>query len=141
MKLSWEKIYFKLAFDLASRSNCSRRKVGCVITNIENSHLLGLGYNGGEAGGLNECARPNESGNCGCLHAEDNALLKVGPLHEIPKIAYVTHMPCEYCAKRFVNKGGFKKIYYAQDYRLTTGIDLLKDRGIEVIKFNMTPQN
>jgi len=129
---TWEAIYLRMAFDFAGRSHCSRKQVGCVITSVDHAHVYGAGYNGREAGGPNECARPEESGNCGCLHAEDNAILKVSETKDIPKIAYITDQPCEYCARRIVNKGGFTRVVYKRHYRLDSGVNILRNRGIEV---------
>jgi dCMP deaminase len=129
----FEAIYMKLALMMAKRSTCERLQVGCVITTEDFSNVLGIGYNGNAKGFPNKCSR-STPGNCGDLHAEDNALLKVNSGPEIAKIAFITHQPCEMCAKRLVNKGGFKKVYYLNPYRLTEGLDVLKFAGIEVIK-------
>ena len=132
-RISFEEIYMKLAFDLSLRSTCTRLNVGAVIVSIDYSRVYGIGYNGNAAGLDNGCDR-NTPGNCGCLHAEDNALLKTNGGPEVPKIAFVTHQPCSYCAKRMVNKGGVEKVYYFHSYRLTEGIEILKKSGIQVIR-------
>lgn len=67
-----------------------------------------------------------------CLHAEDNALLKVSEPGYRPKIMFVTTVPCITCAKRIINKGGFKKVFYREDYRCTKGKELLESQGIKV---------
>ena len=127
----FEEIYMKLAFDLAKRSTCRRLQVGAVVVSEDYSRVYGIGYNGNAAGLPNTCDS-EEPGNCGCLHAEDNCLLKTNGGPEMPKIMFVTHIPCGYCAKRIINKGGVKKVFYAQEYRLTKGIDILRLAGIEV---------
>lgn len=128
---SFEEIYMRLAFDLAARSTCKRLKVGCVIVSCDYSRVYGIGYNGNAAGLPNECDSPTP-GNCGCLHAEDNALLKTNGGPEVSKIVFVTHQPCAYCSKRIVNKGGVKKVYFSEPYRLSAGLDILRASGIEV---------
>ncbi len=130
-RITFEQIYMRLAFDLASRSTCKRLKVGCVIVSCDYSRVYGIGYNGNAAGRANECDSPTP-GNCGCLHAEDNALLKTNGGPEVSKIVFVTHQPCSYCAKRMVNKGGIKKVYYSEPYRLTEGLRILQDADIEI---------
>ena len=132
-RISFEEIYMNLAFELSKRSTCSRLNVGAVIVSEDFSRVYGIGYNGNAAGLGNHCDS-NAPGNCGCLHAEDNALLKTNGGPEVPKIAFVTHQPCSYCAKRMVNKGGIKKVYYFHPYRLKTGVEILQKTGIEVIK-------
>jgi deoxycytidylate deaminase len=70
-----------------------------------------------------------------CLHAEDNAILKVNVSSDVPKFMFVTTVPCKICAKRIINKGGFKKVYFLKDYRCQEGRKLLESQGIEVIKY------
>lgn len=135
-RISFEEIYMKLAFDLAFRSTCTRLNVGCVVVSQDYSHVYGIGYNGNAAGLPNTCDT-TVPGNCGCLHAEDNALLKTSGGPEIPKIVFVTHQPCAYCAKRMVNKGGIKKVYYCHTYRLTQGLEILKAVGIETQQLDL----
>ena len=106
-RISFEEIYMNLAFELSKRSTCSRLNVGAVIVSEDFSRVYGIGYNGNAAGLGNHCDS-TVPGNCGCLHAEDNALLKTNGGPEVPKIVFVTHQPCSYCAKRMVNKGGIK---------------------------------
>jgi dCMP deaminase len=132
-RISFEEIYMKLAFDLSLRSTCARLNVGCVVVSEDYSRVYGIGYNGNAAGFKNGCDQ-DSPGNCGCLHAEDNALLKTNGGPEVPKIVFVTHQPCSYCAKRMINKGGIKKIYYFYPYRMTEGVDILERAGIQVKK-------
>jgi len=127
----FEQLYMNFALALAERSTCQRLKVGCVVTSEDYSYVYGIGYNGNAKGLPNECDS-KEPGKCGCIHSEHNALLKVNVPSTTPKIAFVTHQPCVYCAKCIINKGGFKKVYYAHPYRLQDGIDILKQVGITV---------
>lgn len=131
---SFSDIFMDLAKNLANRSTCSRKKVGCVISSIDYSQIYGIGYNGSYKGGPNYCDS-TEPGNCGCLHAEDNALLKTNVGSEVPKIMYITMIPCKTCAKRIINKGGFKTVYYLEEYRCLKGKDILEQSGIKVIKW------
>ena len=126
---TFQEIYMNLATDLARRSTCLRKQVGCVIVSEDFTHVLGVGYNGNAAGFPNTCDS-DEVGNCGCLHAEDSCLNKVAVGKEIKKIIFVTLSPCTYCAKRFVNKGGIQKVYYHEEYRKREGLDVLDKAGI-----------
>ncbi len=137
-RITFKEIYMKFAFDLSLRSTCARLKVGAVVVSSDFSRVYGIGYNGNAAGLDNKCDS-NEPGNCGCLHAEDNALLKTNGGQEIPKIIFVTHQPCSYCAKRMVNKGGVKKVFYSEPYRLKDGLEILIKSGIEVEQFQLKP--
>lgn len=135
-RISFEEIYMRLAYDLSKRSTCCRLNVGAVIVSDDYSQVYGIGYNG-NAAGLNNSCDSYEAGNCGCLHAEDNALLKCNAGKNEKKRIFVTHQPCAYCAKRMVNKGGVTKVYYCQPYRLKAGLEVLEQAGIEVIQVQL----
>lgn len=130
-RISFEEIYMQLAYNLAKRSTCKRLNVGAVVVSTDYSRVYGIGYNGNAQGLPNTCDS-DEPGNCGCLHAEDNALLKTNGGAEVAKIVFVTHAPCAYCAKRIINKGGVRRVYYGKKYRSEAGIKILEEAGIEV---------
>jgi len=128
----FEQIYMKLAFDLAQRSTCQRKLVGCVITTTDFRKVLAVGYNGNAAGLSNGCDHPNVSGACGCLHAEDNCVVNCDSPRFLEKIVFVTAIPCIMCSKRLINLGNVKKVYYSEQYRDISGLDLLQSVGIEI---------
>ncbi len=128
---SFEKIYMDLAFRLAERATCVRLKVGTVITSTDYRKVLAVGYNGNATGLHNGCDR-DEVGNCGCLHSEENAVINCDAPRTVEKIAFVTHLPCVQCAKRLINLGNVRKVYYANDYRIRDSLDVLKSVGIEI---------
>lgn len=45
--------------------------------------------------------------------------------------AYCTHAPCEDCAKSLLS-AGIRSLHYQTPYRLTAGVDLLRNAGIEL---------
>lgn len=128
---SFPQIYIELAKILAARSTCVRLQVGTVITSTDFRKVLAIGYNGNATGLLNKCDR-EEPGNCGCLHSEENAVINCDAPRQTEKVVFVTHLPCVQCAKRLINLGNVKKIYYAQDYRIRDSVEILKTVGIEV---------
>ena len=131
---SFQKIYLDLAFTLAERSTCKRLRVGTVITSTDFRKVLAVGYNGNATGLHNGCDR-DEPGNCGCLHSEENAVINCDAPRTIEKVVFVTHLPCVQCAKRLINLGNVKEIYYGQDYRLKDSLQLLAEVGIQVRHF------
>ena len=131
---SFQKIYLDLAHTLAERSTCKRLRVGTVITSTDFRKVLAVGYNGNATGLHNGCDR-DEPGNCGCLHSEENAVINCDAPRLIEKIVFVTHLPCVQCAKRLINLGNVKVIYYGQDYRLKDSLDLLASVGIKAHHF------
>ncbi len=128
---SFESIYLNLARTLAVRSTCSRLNVGTVITSTDYRKVLAVGYNGNATGLPNRCDR-EEPGNCGCLHSEENAVINCDSPRQVEKIVFVTHLPCVPCAKRLINLGNVRQVYYGQDYRIRDSIELLESVGIMV---------
>lgn len=128
---SFESIYMELATQLSRRSTCRRLQVGTVITSVDFRKVLAVGYNGNASGLANGCDR-EEPGNCGCLHSEENAVINCDAPRGVEKIVFVTHSPCAMCAKRFINLGSVKRVYYKNEYRSKDGLLLLKSVGIEV---------
>lgn len=114
---------------LAKVGACERAQVACLLTPPDLSVPVGIGYNGPASGLPNRCARPDEPGNCGCVHAEANACIKapVGP-----KWAFITIPPCERCAAMMVNAGVEAVVYNRAPHRegLDAGRALLDQLGI-----------
>ncbi|MFY7928918.1 MAG: deoxycytidylate deaminase [Oligoflexus sp.] len=131
MRPSFEEIYMDLAYSLARRSTCVRLNVGTVITSTDFRKVLAVGYNGNATGLPNGCDR-DEAGNCGCLHSEENAVINCDSPRFIEKLVFVTHMPCVACAKRLINLGNVKKVFYGQAYRSRDSLALFALVGIEV---------
>lgn len=108
---AFEEVWLTTATVLARRSTCRRLQVGCVIVSADNRQVLAVGYNGGAAGQENDCASL-EPGQCGHLHAEENACIHCAARRDEPKHVYCTDLPCVMCAKRLVNLGGVVKLVF-----------------------------
>lgn len=132
---SFQRIYLDLAKTLSQRSTCKRLSVGTVITSTDYRKVLAVGYNGNASGLHNGCDR-EEAGNCGCLHSEENAVINCDSPRSVEKIVFVTHLPCVPCAKRLINLGNVKTVYYGEDYRIRDSIALLESVGIQVKKLD-----
>lgn len=130
---SWDKTWMSLARDVAQRSYDTRLRVGAVIISADNTSLLSLGYNGNYAGGPNvpESLEPGQSG---FIHAELNALLKLGFHDTRERVMYVTHSPCVQCAKCIVNSR-VCEVVYETPYRDARGARLLESAGVRVRTF------
>ena len=126
LRPDWDS-YFMSFTDLAAmRSNCMKRKVGCVI--VKDNRVLATGYNGTprgftncNEGGCYRCNHPLESGplsTCLCLHAEENALLEAGRSKvETGSILYCNTCPCLTCSIKIVQVG-IKEVIYSQSYNM-----------------------
>jgi dCMP deaminase len=128
---SFPSIYLDLAHALSKRATCLRLQVGTVITSTDCRKVLAIGYNGNATGLPNRCDRA-EPGNCGCLHSEENAVINCDAPRSTDKIVFVTHLPCVMCAKRLINLGNVRDVYYDLDYRLRDSLQLLEQVGIRV---------
>lgn len=129
---SIESIHMHYALDIAQRSTCLRKKVGSVIVSPDMNQVLAIGYNGSHRGGKNECDTP-EAGNCGCIHSEQNSLLKTVANPE-GAICFVSLSPCKMCAKILINRG-ISKVVYFEEYRDLSPVKLMQDAGLVVEKF------
>lgn len=125
------RVFANFVCDLAKLSKCCERKVGAVITDKDMTQVYSIGLNGGPKG-LADCLC-NIDGKYGCLHAEQNALIKC--MSDAPdKVMFVTLSPCKQCAAAIINApGGFSAVYYVEEWKDTTGIKLLEAAGIKVI--------
>ena len=131
---TFEQVYMAFALTIARRSTCKRLQVGTVITTTDFRKVLALGYNGNAAGLPNACDR-DEAGRCGCLHSEENAVINCDSPRSVEKYVFVTHLPCAACAKRLVNLGNVKKVWYLNDYRDHTALEIFAATGIEAARF------
>lgn len=126
---SFPDIYLSLARSLASRSTCVVGQVGTVITSVDFRQVLAVGYTGNATGLPNRCDQ--EGPDCGCLHAEENAIIHCEAPRTDPKIVFSTKFPCRACAKRLINLGGVQDLYAAEAGSQAT-TDLLGSVGIRV---------
>lgn len=133
-RVSWERYFMNLALQAATRSTCSRKHVGAVIT--RDKTILSTGYNGSIRGAphCSDVGCLMEDGHCiRTVHAEANALVQAachGIRLEGGEI-YVTASPCFNCFKLIVN-AGIRKIYFAEFYRDERVLSFAKDLGIEM---------
>ena len=119
----------------AENSYCERRKVGALV--VKDKTIISDGYNGTPSGFENKCEDSNNVTHPYVLHAEANAITKLARSsnNSDGSTLYVTASPCIECAKLII-QAGIKKVVYAEKYRLTGGIDLLRQAGVEVIYLN-----
>jgi len=130
-RLTQDESMMELAHTIKQRSTCIRWKVGCVITDESRMNITSVGYNGQAKGEPNHCSSIF-SGQCGCIHAETNALIKN---NNNGTILYCTGMPCEQCAKLIVN-AGIKKVFYDETYRYSYALGLFNRSKINCRQLN-----
>lgn len=123
--------YLRMARIWAENSYCTRRQVGALI--VKDKMIISDGYNGTPSGFPNVCEDENGLTRPCVLHAEANAITKIARSNNNSdgSTLYVTDAPCIECAKLII-QAGIKRVVYARSYRLTDGIDLLKEADITV---------
>ena len=132
-RIPLEEVYMRMAEELAKRSTCARLQVGSVITTGDLTQVLGIGYNGNAKGLPNRCDS-TQPGNCGCLHSEQNALIKAGA--QLPgKVMFISASPCVMCAKMIIN-ANVGRVFYREAYRDPAGLDVLSQGGVDVICYD-----
>jgi dCMP deaminase len=131
-----EEISMRYALLVAQRSTCARLQVGCVITSADYRKVISMGYNGNATGLANGCDSA-EPGACGCLHAEDNAVINCDSPRGTAKFVFCTHSPCKMCAKRFINLGDVVRVYYLNEYRSRDGLIVLEKALIQLVHMEL----
>lgn len=123
--------YLRMAAIWAENSYCQRRKVGALV--VKEKMIISDGYNGTPSGFENVCEDAHGVTHPYVLHAEANAITKLARSGNNSDQAtlYVTASPCIECAKLII-QAGIRRVIYAEQYRLTDGIDLLRRAGVEV---------
>ncbi|WP_338750250.1 cytidine/deoxycytidylate deaminase family protein [Bacillus sp. FJAT-52991] len=128
---SWDEYFLDIAEVVSTRSTCNRLHVGCVI--VKDKHIVATGYNGSIHGHEHcdeeGCLLSDEKRCIRCLHAELNAVLHADRDRLKGAAAYVTHEPCENCAKTLA-QAGIQRIIYRHAYPNKWNQHFLK--GIEV---------
>ncbi len=136
--------FMRLCRDVATRSTCIRNHVGAIL--VRKRRILTTGYNGAPSGTVHcldiGCARQGlPSGTyhelCRAVHAEQNAIIQAA-LHGIPtegSTLFCTHQPCMLCAKMLIN-AGIIEVIYDIDYPDKKGLEILKEAGVIVEKFD-----
>lgn len=136
----------QLASLAAQRSNCMKRRVGCVL--VREKRVISTGYNGTPRGlrncGEGGCPRCNNGGGngvglatCLCIHAEENALLEAGRerIRE-GAILYCDTCPCLTCSIK-ITQVGISEVVYSQGYYMDgETAAVFKEAGVRLRQFS-----
>ena len=68
------------------------------------------------------------------LHAEANAITKVARSNNSSEgsTLYVSTSPCMECSKLII-QAGINRVVFSEMYRITDGLDLLRQAGVETV--------
>lgn len=129
--------YLRMALEWSNLSHCSRKKVGALI--VKNGMIISDGFNGTPSGFENKCEL-DENGEMVTkwyvIHGEANAILKCAKWgHSCDGATlYQTHSPCKDCSK-LILQSGIKRLVYIEDYKDLSGLDFLRESGLEIKKY------
>ncbi|ETN39500.1 uncharacterized protein HMPREF1541_05726 [Cyphellophora europaea CBS 101466] len=146
LRPTWDAYFMTIASLASLRSNCMKRRVGCVL--VHNSRIISTGYNGTprnltncNEGGCERCNSARQGGvglaTCLCLHAEENALLEAGRerIRE-GAVLYCDTCPCLTCSVK-IAQVGVKEVVYSQGYNMDDASRrVLKEAGVELRQFS-----
>ena len=130
----------QIALELSRRSKAIRAKVGCLL--VTTDQIMIGAYNGTPSGWDNCCEDVHETElfehlvtKSYVIHSELNAILHAARQGVSVKGAtlYVTLSPCLSCSA-MISQVGIKRVVYLNEYRDTTGVDVLREHGIIVDK-------
>lgn len=123
--------YLRMARIWSENSYCERRKVGALI--VKDKMIISDGYNGTPSGFPNVCESEEGVTLPYVLHAEANAITKVARSNNSSEgsTLYVSTSPCMECSKLII-QSGIRRVVFSDLYRITDGLDLLRQAGVEV---------
>ena len=132
---SWDEYFMATATLIASRSNCERLNVGCVLVSSgqRKNRLIAAGYNGWLPG-TPHASRMRDGHEQATVHAEQNAIADAARRGSSVDgcTAYVTHYPCINCAK-ILAAAGIAEIKYHVDYHNDPLVrPILRDAGVKI---------
>lgn len=132
-QLRYDKAYLKMATEWGKLSHCQRKQVGAIL--VRDGMIISDGYNGTPSGFPNVCENDEGETHWYVLHAEANAILKVARStnNAAGSTLYITLSPCKECCK-LILQSGIRRMVYIDEYKDRTGIDFLKQAGLEVVQ-------
>ena len=115
-RMDFNEYFFLLALDVAKRSTCIRRQVGCIA--VRNKRIIATGYNGAISSMRHctpdRCYRHKHNipsgvslDMCYAVHAEQNVITQAAMFGTSIKDAeiYITTTPCITCLKLLIQSG------------------------------------
>ncbi|QUC15887.1 uncharacterized protein UV8b_00128 [Ustilaginoidea virens] len=150
LRPGWDTYFMALASLAAQRSNCMKRRVGCVLVGKER-RVISTGYNGTPRGirncadgGCPRCNDGNGSGvglaTCLCIHAEENALLEAGRERiRDGSVLYCDTCPCLTCSIKICQLG-ISEVVYTHEYSMDKEAALVfSQAGVTLRRFIPPP--
>jgi dCMP deaminase len=131
-RIDWDTYFMSIAFLIASRSNCERLHVGCVL--VKDTRIISVGYNG-FLSKVPHKSYVRDGHEMATVHSEQNAISDCARrgVNCADATAYITHYPCINCFKILI-ASGIKNIIYHDEYRNDPLVSQLAEDGKITIK-------
>ena len=143
--LSWDEYFMGIAFLSGMRSKDPSTQVGACIID-EDKKIIGIGYNGFPMGSADDTMPWEREGDFletkypYVVHAELNAILNSIKSLKNSTI-YVTHFPCNECAKAIVQSGIKKVVYFSDKHKdletTKASKKILENANVEISHINL----
>lgn len=143
--LSWDEYFMGIAFLSGMRSKDPLTQVGACIID-EDKKIIGIGYNGFPMGSSDDTMPWGREGDFletkypYVVHAELNAILNSIKSLKNSTI-YVTHFPCNECAKAIVQSGIKKVVYFSDKHKdletTKASKKILENANVEISHINL----
>lgn len=143
--LAWNEYFMGVAFLSAMRSKDPSTQVGACIVS-EDKKIIGIGYNGFPMGSSDDDMPWGKEGDFlntkypYVVHAELNAILNSIKSLKNSTI-YVTHFPCNECAKAIVQAGIKKVVFYSDKHKdldsTKASKKIFENAGVETFKLKI----
>lgn len=143
--LSWDEYFMGIAFLSGMRSKDPSTQVGACIID-EDKKIIGIGYNGFPMGSSDDTMPWGREGEFletkypYVVHAELNAILNSIKSLKNSTI-YVTHFPCNECAKAIVQSGIKKVVYFSDKHKdletTKASKKILENANVEISHINL----
>ena len=103
-RIDWDTYFMSIAFLIASRSNCERLHVGCVL--VKDTRIISVGYNG-FLSKVPHKSYVRDGHEMATVHSEQNAISDCARrgVNCADATAYITHYPCINCFKILIASG------------------------------------
>ena len=136
-QLRYDRAYLSMATEWSKLSHCKRKQVGAIL--VKDQVIISDGYNGTPTGFDNCCETEEGDTQWYVLHAEANALMKLSKSTNSSKGAtlYITLSPCKDCSK-LILQAGIKRVAYINGYKDDSGLQFLKNAGIELQQIDIS---
>ena len=136
----YDRAYLRMTLEWAKLSHCKKKQVGALI--VKNGMIISDGYNGTPSGFDNCCEDINQKTYWYVFTCRQHAILKTAKSNHNCSEAtlYLTMSPCKDCSK-LILQSGIIRVVYLEEYKDISGVQFLKEAGVNILKFDKEKRN